>query len=113
MIYMKDIKFNAKDLCSIIDSCGLNNVKCLELDGIKIDFSHKKENIIAENNIIIKNVDNEKDLIKEELKIKEDQLELMAIEDPLKFEEYILSGELNTSGENNVSINESGFESTI
>jgi hypothetical protein len=92
-----------KEICSIIKVCVKSNVKELELDTFKVSFFGPQGNlneadiphpIIGKESEKLMTQINESTLASLEQSSKQDQLESMAITDPVQYEELLLSGDL-------------------
>lgn len=98
------LNFTMTELCSLIKECGSSGVSELTLDPFRVVFSDiKKEatttslpHFYAQTSVEQdrQKLDDEEVLLKEELRIRQDQLSNALLEDPAEFERLLMSGEL-------------------
>lgn len=104
----------AEDICSIINTCALANVRSINFDGLHLEFgvdsqaSKSPPLHVSELNEPTEAALSEKEheeltntsLLQDETRLRMDQIDLMLIEDPLKAEKLIADGELDDTGAN-------------
>ena len=87
------------EICGIIEACGKNNVRRFSFGGLVITFGENGvENIQYENSPVAKTestrkVDTES-LLQDEIAIREGQLAMMDVTDPVQYEKLLEQGEL-------------------
>lgn len=92
----------SQDICSIIDTCAKNKVTALKYGGLEISFlaetvipktvlSNPPDNDISEEQHVQNNTES---FLKEEVMTREEQLALLLIEDPVRYEQMLEDGEL-------------------
>lgn len=91
------------DICKIIKTCADSGVYKISVDTLSIEFGEYKikdpENITVP--VMTQEQHDEQDsetLVKEELKTKAQQIDMLMIEDPVLAEEMIANGDLENDG---------------
>lgn len=103
----KNNSFTADELCRIIDSCAARGVQSFSLGGLELTFGADPQFIETEIQEVPRrgkrvalvpepdHEQNEKDSVEhEELRLKEEQVAMLILEDPVEFERQLADGEL-------------------
>lgn len=91
------------DICKIIKSCAENGVSEFIFDTLNIEFGKYKKNDPESITVPILTQEahdkmDKQTLVEEEIKIKEEQIQMLMIEDPAKAEEMIANGDFDDDG---------------
>lgn len=89
--------FTTIDIIEVIQACGRNNVSSIKLQGVEITFSSTAPTIERPVSPEITRAQDRLDkanLLKDEDRLKDDQLTNMLVEDPGRYEEFLAQGEL-------------------
>lgn len=101
-------ELNVENLCAIIEVCGRCGVSELELEKLKIKFHHVKNTAHTMPTVVptaqgqekVAEISKDFDLPpKMEAEIKQAQLDYMMVEDPVAYEDLLLSGDLENESE--------------
>lgn len=89
--------FKLKELCELIKVCGASGVSELKLQDLTIHFKSKAPDAVASGvELPLFNQETEQEVIlKDEVKLKQEQLDLALIESPAEYERLLMSGELD------------------
>jgi hypothetical protein len=101
------MNFTTKDICEIIDACGKSGVLEFNYQDLRITFQARKNDGQEEPYYqspgpvteIASNKFDERIIQQDELAVKDDELALMRIEDPLAYERLLMTRELETEGD--------------
>jgi hypothetical protein len=98
------LNFNMTELCSLIKECASSGVSELTLEPFRVVFSEQKKEatttppayFYAQTSVEQdrQKLDDDEVLLKEELRLREDQLSNALLEDPAEFERLLMAGEL-------------------
>lgn len=96
------MNFKLKEICELIKVCGASGVTELKVGELHVQFSSKAHGGSVSSGIelpIIKNTDQlveteQEVILRDEIKLKQDQLDLALIESPAEYERLLMSGEL-------------------
>ena len=105
-----ELPFTAKDICSIITSCGKAGVQHLELGDLKLDFGLSQPEqtafqIVENKPEVLSRIESEEDykaLLKDNVDIGEDEINHAMITNPELWEDMIAGDELTHGRGSNV-----------
>ena len=96
----KERFFTTEEICSIINSCSSNGVRHFLYQGLDLSFVPVEQSPTIDPVFIPEPLKQQslsqarEAFEKEEIKYREDELDLMQIEDPLRYEELLKSGDI-------------------
>lgn len=96
----KERFFTTKDICSIIDYCSRNGVRSFNYLGLSLSFVQVEQDRAIDTVFIPEAIKTKSDsqareaFEKEEVKYRQEELELMQIVDPLQYEELLKTGDI-------------------
>lgn len=97
---IKERIFTTKDICSIIKACSTSGVRefkylDLSLSFVQVETDRAIDPVFIPEAIKQQSISQAREAFeKEEMKYKEDELELMQIVDPLQYEELLKTGDI-------------------
>lgn len=90
------------DICKIIKACAESGVYKIKCNSLEVEFGQPKkvdhENFTQELTQEAHDKMDQQTLVEEEVKTREEQIQMMLIENPELAEEMIANGELNEDG---------------
>lgn len=92
MNYMK-----VEEICEILRTCKESGVTELSFRGLKVKLGHQASSYthtVSTPQPVYEKIEAPQEIQKHELELREDELALLAIEDPLEYEAAVARGEL-------------------
>lgn len=97
----KNDPLKIEDICLIIKTCSSHAVKKISYKGLSIDFYTNVATPVIEPAFVSEELQQKQDsqareaLSSDELQVREEELSQLAIEDPVRYEKMLMSGDLN------------------